>query len=191
MVFLADNEFCINCGVSKNRIQAQSDCNHVFKKCIEFFIPSIELYGKEKIDWVLYTVNDEKQSVYIDSADFTGPRQKVGTGGIALRNLRLVYKNYLLNDLKIFTVLKEQLKIDDKQAKEVLRLLSYLEELYRNVDIYVLNDFNFKENAPYPSLKIEDSPLMQFLDISGTVKYAEMFKDIQVHGQWGAKNLEA
>ena len=166
----------------------QSECNHEFKKPLEFFIPSIDLYGKEKIDWVLYTVDNAENTVYIDSADFTGPRQKVGTGGIVLRNLRLVYRKYLLNDPKVFGELQEALKIDFNQAKEVLKLLSYLEELYRNVDYYSLVDLNFTDKNLYPMLKISDSPFLKFVDLSGNVKLAEVIKNIQVHGQWGARN---
>lgn len=170
---------------------SQSECNHEFKKPLEFFIPSIELYGKEKIDWVLYTVDDKDNTVYIDSADFTGPRQKVGTGGIVLRNLRLVYRKYLLNDPKVFAELQDALKIDFNQAKEVLKLISYLEELYRNVEYYFLVDLNFDNKDLYPTLKIVDSPFMKFVDLSGSIKLENVLKDLQVHGQWGARNLEA
>lgn len=169
----------------------QSECNHEFKKPLEFFIPSIELYGKEKIDWVLYTVDDKENTVYIDSADFTGPRQRVGTGGIVLRNLRLVYRKHLLNDPKIFLELNETLKADSNQAKEILKLLSYLEELYRNVDYFTLADLNFDNENLYPTLNMTKSPFMKFVDLSGNIKLTEVLSDIQVHGQWGAKNIKA
>lgn len=190
MVSLAENEFCINCGASVNRTTSQSDCNHAFKKPIEFFIPSIEIYGKENIEWVLYTVDDPFQTVYIDSPDFIGPRQKVGTGGIALRNLRLVFENYLLNDIKLFSVIKEKLQLNDKQVKEVIRVLSFLEELYRNAGIFALSDFEFKKDR-YPSLKLKDSPFFEFADLTGSIKFSEILNLIYVHGQWGSMNLIA
>lgn len=186
---MSDNEFCINCGVINYRETTQKGCNHVFKKPLEFFIPSIELYGKETIEWVLYTVDDKVHTVYIDSADFTGPRQNIGIGGIALRNFRLVFQKTFLNDPKIFDLIKTAFNIDDDtKTKEVLRLLSYLEELYRNNGIWSLSDFNFN-NPFYPGLVLENSPFMEFLDITGTIKLADIFKNLAVHGQWGAKKL--
>ncbi len=189
MIFLSDNEFCINCGVINYREVTQKGCNHLFKKPLEFFIPSIELYGKDNIEWVLYTVDDKVHTVYIDSADFTGPRQNIGIGGIALRNFRLVFQKVFLNDPKIFDLIKTALKIDDDiKTKEILRLLSYLEELYRNIRVWALSDFIFT-NPFYPSLNLENSPFMQFLDITGTIKLAEIFKNLAIHGKWGAKML--
>ena len=190
MVSLSENEFCIKCGVLNHRM-TQSDCVHVFKKPKEFFIPSINLYGKENIDWVLYTVDNTELTVYIDSPDFTGPRQKVGTGGIVLRNLRLVFDNCLLNDMKIFTIIKEKLQItDDKKIKEIIRLLSFLEELYRNNGMYTLSELEIGKEK-YPALKLEDSPFMKFVDLTGTIKFIEILKNVYAHGQWGARNLES
>ena len=189
MVYLSDSEFCINCGVINYREATQKGCNHIFKKPLEFFIPCVELYGKENIEWVLYTVDDKVQTVYIDSVDFTGPRHNVGLGGIGLRNFRLVFQKCFLNDPIIFDLIKEHLKItDDTKVKETLRLLSYLEELFRNTRVWALNDFIYT-NPFYPSLTLENSPYMQFLDLSGSIKYAEIFKNIAVHGKWGAKKL--
>ena len=189
MVFLADNKFCINCGVIQYREATQKGCNHVFKKPLEFFIPCVELYGMENIEWVLYTVDDKVQNVYIDSADFTGPRQNVGMGGIVIRNLRLVFEKTLLNDPKIFDLIKKHLKIkDNDKPKEILRLLSYLEELYRDVRVWSLADFSFA-NSVYPSLSLENSPFMKFIDSFGSIKYSEIFKHLAVHGQWGARKL--
>ena len=186
---MSENEFCINCGVISYRKETQKGCNHAFKKPLEFFIPCVELYGKENIEWVLYTVDDKVQTVYIDSADFTGPRQNVGMGGIALRNFRLVFQNCFLNDPKIFSVIKEQLNLeDDSKTKEILRVLSYLEELYRNFGLHYLADFSFN-NPLYPSLSIEQSPFMKFIDLTGAVKFKEIFKHVAVHGQWGAQKL--
>ena len=186
---MSDNEFCINCGVVNYRESTQKGCNHIFKKPLEFFIPSIELYGKENIEWVLYTVDDKASTVYIDSADFTGPRQNVGIGGIALRNFRLVFENYLLDDPNIVSAINKYTGItDDNKIKEIIHSLTFIEELYRNIIVWSLNDFSFSE-LKYPKLMLENSPFMEFIDLSGTIKYTEIFKRLAIHGQWGAKKL--
>jgi hypothetical protein len=168
-------------------MKTQENCNHIFKKPLEFFIPSIDLYGSENIDWILYTVADKQETVFIDSPDFTGPRQKVGTGGIVLRNLKLLFKKHFLNDPKIFSVIKNEVS-DDKLSKEVLKILSYIEELLRSRSSgNPLIEFDYSKPL-YPTLKLEDSPFMQFIDISGTIKFAEILKNIVIHGQYDAKN---
>src|SRR3990170_8421294 len=90
--------YCVHCGLSiKDEKSVPSNCLHLNRLARQLLIPCSTLY--KDVDWILYTVDDDRYSVFLSKKESIFP-QMIGYGGIILRNPSIVFKTWQLENVQ-------------------------------------------------------------------------------------------
>ena len=177
---------CIFCGQPALQNKPTDTCAHDYKPPLQLLVPCPRLYMDA--DWILYTVNNEAKSVFIEKKDFKSPFVLVGSGGIVLREIILIFRSWQLQNIDAITkYLINQYKLNIDDASEFIKILHHINDLMAfQSTAWSFDDLVFKDNCP--TLPLNRLPLLQIVDNLGNIPISKLLTEVVLHGQWDSRH---
>ena len=176
---------CIFCGQPSLQRKSTDTCAHDYKPPLQLLVPCPRLYMDA--DWILYTVDNEAKSVFIEKKDFKSPFILVGSGGIVLREIQLIYRSWQLQNIDAITqYLTNQYELTIEDTNEFIKILQNINTLMTaQSSAWSYDDLVFKDNCP--TLPINRLKLMQIIDGLGNIPISKLLSEVVLHGQCDSK----
>jgi hypothetical protein len=178
--------FCVYCGQPSLHDKPNDQCAHSYKPPKQYLIPCRALY--HDAEWLLYTVDNEIQSVYYDTQDFSDKHSPVGSGGIVLRNPQIIFKSWELKSVDaIIQFLTQEHNLNSNTSLELITLLWHLNDLLIGQSpAWRIEDLYFEDNCP--KLPITNKKeILSLVDKFGELSLTTILNYIFLHGKWEAK----
>lgn len=184
-----EQRYCIKCGQVTILDSPTDVCNHTYSNYVELLRPCEALYGAE-VNWFLYTIDDDQRTVFVDALDFSGPLQRVGTGGIVLREPQMIVRKWPLNDPEnVALFLKTEYKLSEEEATQTIDILIAVNKILSassSSNLIPYDQLEFSENG-CPTHHLRHSAFLEVVDQLGSVPVSKVINEIVLHGQWDAR----
>jgi hypothetical protein len=180
----------MNCGHPSTHDSPKDHCEHIYKPPLEFLKPCERLYGVD-VDWVIWTVDNDEQTVFVDSPEFNSVLQFVGKGGIVLRDPQIILKSWPLSDtVNLMKYLNQQYDMSDDEATQIIIILQTIDDLIIAAgDAWPYSELVFRKEDDCPGLRLVSgtTAYLEIVDKLGKFSVSKIMNDIVLHGNWGAK----
>jgi hypothetical protein len=178
--------FCIFCGQPLAHDKSGDECAHSYNPPSQILIPCRALY--HDADWLLYTVDNEIKSVYINKQDFSEKHSPIGSGGIVLRDPQIIFKSWELKSVEsIVQFLSQEQNINSSVTLEIITLLWHINDLFiGQSSIWSIDDLYFQNNCPQLPL-VRISNFVDLIDKYGDLEMSKILNYVYLHGRFEAK----